>query len=190
MRVQFCILVVLAATLAGCAVEASKPVEFLDERTGMTVGSLKEPMEMVPTLQSAGRIFGTRVSFAYLGPVEWDRSGKVDYSLWVHVAPGNDKALSDIHASGAVSLVLDDGALVLTPMDAPQLATAPYTPVASWGQTAYFSLAVETLQRMAGSQTMQLEFHAANDSTVVFRATADYRAILNAYLNDRGITHD
>ncbi len=190
MRFPLCSLVLLLTTLAGCAEQASRPVEFLDERTGMTVGSLQEPMEMVPTLQSAGRIFGTRTSFAYLGPVEWDRSGTIDYSLWVHVAPGNDKMLSDIHGAGTVSLVLDDGTLVLTPMDAPQLASAPYTPVASWGQTAYFSLAIETLQRMAGSRTMQLEFHATNDSTVVFRTTADYRAILNAYLRDRGITHD
>ena len=31
-----------------------------------------------------------RISFAYLGPVEWDNMGDVRYGLWVHLVPGND----------------------------------------------------------------------------------------------------
>src|ERR1700738_1714256 len=38
---------------AGCASpSATKPVELLDERTGMTVAALEEPIELVPGVQT------------------------------------------------------------------------------------------------------------------------------------------
>ena len=38
-----------------CGTPASiKPVEYLDDRTAMTVGSLKEPIELVPSLRQGG----------------------------------------------------------------------------------------------------------------------------------------
>ena len=77
--------------MAGCAGQATvKPVEALDEHTGVTVGALKEPIELLPSAQIATLSFGKRPNFAYLGPVEWNRSGDLSYGLWVHVVPGND----------------------------------------------------------------------------------------------------
>ena len=61
---------------------------------------------------------------------------------------------------GAVTLTLDDGAKVLSGIEPPQLAHAPYRPVASWGQTAYFDLDLQTLKRMAASQRIELDFKA------------------------------
>jgi hypothetical protein len=181
--------------LNGCASQSSiKPVEYLDDRTAMTVGSLKEPIELVPSLKQGGLHVITnltkRLSFAYVGPVEWDRSGSIVYGLWVHIAPGTDRPVADIRSDGALSVVLDSGSRVLTPIDAPQLGRGAYQPVASWGQTAYFELTVEMLKQMAGSEKFELNVRAADDSIVNFVASGDTRATLTDYMHARGITDD
>jgi hypothetical protein len=178
--------VIAAVLLAGCAAQSSiKPAEVLDERTGMTVGSLHQPIELMQdTQRTAGSV--KRASFAYLGPVEWDNMGNVSYGLWVHLAPGAEGHFADIHSPGAVSLVLDDGAITLVGMEAPALAHAPYRPVASWGQTGYFRFDVPTLQRMASSQNIELDFRTPTDASVHFIADRDARETLARYLHSRG----
>jgi hypothetical protein len=180
--------------LSACASSSSnKPVEYLDDRTAITIGSLKEPIELVPSLHQSGLhplSMGKKASFAYLGPVEWDRSGTNVYGLWVHLAPGNDQAIVDIRSPAAVTLILDSGARVLTSIDAPQLGRGAYQPVASWGQTAYFELTAEMLKQMAASQKLELNVRATDDSVVNFAATGDTRATLAGYLHSRGITGD
>ncbi len=157
----------------------------------MTVGSLKQPIELVPSVRSAGIvIFGKRTSFAYLGPVEWDRSGSYAYGLWIHVAPGNDRPMADIRAPASLTLVLDGGPQVLRPIDAPPLGQGAYQPVASWGQTAYFELTVQMLKLMAASAKLQLDVRAADGSIVSFVPSADTRPALSDYLRARGITDD
>ncbi len=156
----------------------------------MTVGALKEPIELVPSAQSAARFIGKRTSFAYLGPVEWDRMGAIKYGLWVHIAPGSDRQMTDIRAAGSITLILDDGPMELAPIDAPLLGRGAYQPVASWGQTAYFGLTVETLRRMAASQKIQLDVRTSDDSTASFYTSADTHAVLSDFLRDRAITGD
>ena len=59
--------------ILGCAGDTPiKPAEVLDERTGMTVGALHKPIELVQSTESMPSA-GQRVSFAYLGP---DRMGQ------------------------------------------------------------------------------------------------------------------
>jgi hypothetical protein len=183
--------------LGACASQSSiKPVEYLDDRTAMTVGSLKEPIELVPSFRQTGglhvlgSLVGKKISFAYLGPVEWDRSGAIVYGLWIHIAPGNDRPIADIRSPTALTLILDGGTRVLTPIDAPQLGRGAYQAAASWGQTAYFELTVEMLKQMAASEKMELNVRAADDSIVNFVATADTRETLTDYLHSRGITDD
>lgn len=181
--------------LAACSTHSAiKPVEYLDDRTAMTVGSLQKPIELVPSLRQGSvhvlTSLGKRSSFAYLGPVEWDRSGSIVYGLWVHIAPGSDRPIADIRSNAAVSIVLDHGTQALTPIDAPQLGRGAYQPVASWGQTAYFELTVEMLRQMAASEKLQLDVRASDDSIVNFAASGDTRETLNDYLHSRGITDD
>jgi hypothetical protein len=183
------------ALLNGCASQSAiKPVEYLDDRTAMTVGSLKEPIEMVPSVHQGGlhviANLTKRQSFAYMGPVEWDRSGSIVYGLWVHVAPGSDRPIADIRSDGALTVVLDGGSRVLTPIDAPQLGRGAYQPVASWGQTAYFELTVEMLKQMAASEKFELDVRAADGSAENFVASGDTRATFTDYLHARGITDD
>jgi hypothetical protein len=181
----------IAGFLAGCGGQSSiKPAEILDQRTGMTVGALQEPIELVETDQTAGPTAGKRASFAYLGPIEWDKSGDLTYGLWVHVAPGNDRQVGDIHSRGTVTLILDGGPLVLSPIDAPKAGSGPYRPIASWGQTAYFYLDVALLKRMAATQKLALDFRAADQSVVEFLPSHETRTTLTQFAHARGITGD
>jgi len=181
--------IVAAGVLAGCA--STKPAEVLDERTGTTVGALQDPIEFVETAQNAALVVGgKRTSFAYLGPLEWDRSGEITYGLWLHVAPGNDKPVGDIRSEGSVRLDLDDGSVVLSPIDASISGVGPYRPVAAWGQTAYFRLDVAMLKRMAASQKLDLNFRAPDESLVEFLPSRDTRTTLTQFLHARGITGD
>ena len=195
MRLPPVALVIVLMLLCACGTSSSiKPVEYLDDRTAMTVGSLKEPIELVPSLRQGGlhviASLGKRLSFAYIGPVEWDRSGSIVYGLWVHIAPGSDRPIADIRANAALTIVLDNGTRVLTPIDAPQLGRGAYQAVASWGQTAYFELTVEMLKQMAASEKLELNVRAADDSIVNFVASGDTRGTLTGYLHSRGITDD
>jgi len=183
--------VMLAGLLAGCAGQSSiKPAEMLDERTGETVGALQEPIEFLENDPSAVLANGKRTSFAYLGPVEWDKSGEISYGLWVHVAPGNDRAVGNFHLKGAVTLTLDGEPVVLTPMDAPKVGSGPYRPIASWGQTAYFGTDAAMLKRMAASEKLTLIFQGADQANVEFLPTHETRATLQKFDLARGITAD
>ena len=182
-----------AALAGGCAMQSStKPVEYLDERTAATVGALKDPIELVPSTASGAALhgIGRRISFAYLGPVEWDNAGQYGYGLWVHVAAGTDWTAADIRSPSAVTLVLDEERLTLVPMDAPQLGRAAYQPIASWGQTAYFELNVKMLQRMAASQKLTLDVHGADGGTITFVPSGDTHAALSEFLRARALTGD
>ena len=191
MRIPLITVVLLAELLAGCAFQSKpKPVEVLDDRTGMTVGTLKEPIELTQGAQNAVLLSRKHMSFAYLGPVEWNRSGTLTYGLWVHIAPGIDQQPGDIHTPAALTLLLDDGPLTLTLVDAPRLGMDPYRQVVSWGQTAYFGLTVESLRRMAASRKLELEVRAAGGSAMTFTPTLDAGAVLTQYLRSRGITGD
>jgi hypothetical protein len=183
--------VLLFGLMAGCAGQSrTVPVEVLDERTGVTLGALKEPIELVPSAQHAALTPGKRTSFAYLGPIEWDRMGTIAYGLWVHIAPGNDRPAADIRSPSVIELVLDDGPVNLSPIEAPKLGHEPYRQVVSWGQTAYFDLTPEALIRMAASRKLELTVGAADGSTMSFYPSRDTRAALSEYIRARGITGD
>jgi hypothetical protein len=189
MRSPLISVILFAVWAAGCAGQSVKPVEVLDERTGITLGALKEPIELVPAPENAV-LARRRTTFAYLGPVEWNRSGDLSYGLWIHIAPGNDKAAGDIRAAGALVLNLDGGPEALSPIEAPKNAREAYRPAVPWGQTAYFSLNVGALRRIAASRKFELDVRAADGSIIDFSPTVDTRSTLTDYLRARGITGD
>jgi hypothetical protein len=191
MRGRLIPIILLLGLIASCAGQSSvKPVELLDERTGVTVGALEDPVELLPDAPGSVLIPGNRPTFAYLGPVEWNRSGTLRYGLWVHIAPGKGEQPGDIRAPNALTLKLDDGTLALSPIEAPKLGREPYREAVSWGQTAYFDLTPETLRRIAASSKLELDIHAVNGSPLSFHPTVDTHAALTRYLQARGITGD
>ena len=201
MRTPPLISVILLVGLApGCAVHSAKPVEVLDERTGMTLGVLKEPLEFVPLPGNAGNAVpmaqrGTSLAslgttFAYLGPVEWNRAGTFSYGLWMHIAPGNGKPVGDIRAAGSVTVVLDDGPITLSPMEAPKGARDGYEAAASWGQTAHFDATIGMFRRMAASHTLELDVRATDGTIIKFAPTLDTHAALMSYLRSRELIAD
>ena len=173
----------------GCAHQAAiESNELLDERTGISVAALHEPIEFV---QDEGLAPGKRASFAYLGPVEWDRMGDIRYGLWVHVAPGNDKPVADIHGNSAVRVVLEDGPWDLTALlDPPKLGREPYQLQVTWGQAAYFQLDADSLKRLAAKRILSLDFLGTDGSVVHFTTTLDTRASLSEYARARHVTAD
>ena len=181
----------LAGLTAGCAgSSATKPVELFDERTGITVAALEEPIELAPGVQTPAIVSRKRLSFAYVGPVEWNRSGALSYGLWVHIAPGIDPQPGDIHAAGTLTLKFLDAALSLTPIEAPRLGREPYRQVVPWGQTAYFAVTVEELKRLAASPTLALDVRATDGTVINFAPTRNVSDVLARYVKDRGITVD
>lgn len=176
--------------MMGCTGQSIKPAEVLDQRTGMTVGALHEPIELVQRLQIAASVAGKRASFAYLGPVEWDQSGHISYGLWLHVAPGNDQQAADLRQPGAVSLVLDDGPLELSYIDPPQPGQVPYHPVVSWGKDAYFHLDADTIKRLAASAKLDLLIRTVDAASMSFAPSHDTRDTLTGFARARGITAD
>lgn len=177
-----------ASLLAACGGGSSiKPSEILDQRTGMTVGTLDKPLELIQGTPASAVFPGSdrRSSFAYLGPLEWDNAGNLSYGLWIHVAPGNDWRFEDIRAPGDVSLSLDDGKVPLSVIKPPALAHAPYQAVASWGETAYFGVDLGLLRRMAASGKIGLDVKAG-DSVVHFAAAPDAHETLARFLHARG----
>jgi hypothetical protein len=191
MRIPLISAMLLVGLAAGCAGQSStKPVEMLDERTGVTVGALKEPIELAPSAESAALASRKQASFAYLGPIEWNRSGNLSYGLWVHIVPGSDRQPGDIHAPDALAVSLDDGPLDLPIAETPRLGRAPYREIASWGQTVYFGLSVAGLKRMAASRKLELRVRATDGSIMTFSPTQDSRPVLTQYMQVRGITGD
>ena len=164
---------------------------MLDERTGMTMGALLQPMAFIETGIYDLLIPDKQPSIVYIGPVEWDRSGDFTYLLWVQVASGvGGHRLDDIRARGAVNLKLDDGPVALSALEQPVAASSPYRPMVPVGQTAYFSINVALLKRMAASQKLALNVRAGDLTIVDFIPTQETRAALKQFMIDRGISYD
>jgi hypothetical protein len=58
------------------------------------------------------------------------------------------------------------------------------------GQTAYFSINVALLKRMAASQKLALNVRAGDLTMVDFIPTQETRAALKQFMIDRGISYD
>jgi hypothetical protein len=186
--IQFALTVSL---LVGCSSPPVKSVEVLDERTGMTMGALLQPMAFIESGIYDLLVPDKQPSIVYIGPVEWDRSGDFTYLLWVQVAPGvGGHRLDDIRARGAVNLKLDDGPVALSVLEQPVAASSPYRFMAPVGQTAYFPINIALLKRMAASQRLALNIRAGDLTMIDFIPAQETRAALKQFVIDRGIAND
>jgi hypothetical protein len=183
------LLSLLIASVAGCSGSSDvKSVEMLDQRTGVTMAALLQPMAFTETGIYDLLVPDKQPSVVYLGPVEWDRSGDYTYLLWIQVAPGvGGHRLDDIRSRGTINMKLDDGTVELSPWEAPAGVTNPYRLVDPAGETAYFAMNVALLRRMAVSEKLVLKLRAADLSTIEFIPTQDTRSALQQFVIDRGV---
>ncbi len=179
--------VVVLLLMSGCAGHRPKSVEVLDSRSGMTVGALPEPMTFMERGVFAPLDTGKRPSFAYLGPVEWDRSGDYSYGFWIQVGPGDGKRIGDIHAPGALTLEFSTESVTLSAMETPKVAADPYPLMAPGAQTAYFRISAGMLRRMAASRALELNLLAADLSSVHFTPLRETHSALMQFVQARDI---
>src|ERR1700737_3532500 len=181
----------VSLSAGGASQSPIKSVEMLDERTGMTMGALLQPMAFIETGIYDLLVPDKQPSVVYIGPVEWDRSGDLSYLLWVQVAPGvGGHRLDDIRARGAINLKLDDGPVALSALELPVAARSPARSMVPVGQSAYFTIDVALLKRMAASQRLALNVRAGDLTMVDFIPTQETRAALKQFVIDRGIASD
>jgi hypothetical protein len=179
----------LASGLAGCASDpAVKSVEMLDERTGMTIAGMPQPMAFVESGIYDLLAPEKQPTVLYIGPVEWDRTGYFSYSLWIQIAPGvGAHRFDDLRTPGELEMELDDGPVTLTALPAPVAAGSPYPPIEPVGQTAYFAADVALLKRMAATQKISLRVRASDLTIVVFTARQDTQPLMQQFMADRAV---
>jgi hypothetical protein len=98
--------------------------------------------------------------------------------------------LDDIRARGAVNLKLDDERVELTALEGPVAAMSPYRNVAPVGQTAYFTVDVALLKRMASSRKLVLNVRAGDLTMIDFNPLRETRAELQQFLVARSIADE
>ncbi len=180
----------IACLLTGCASHFPvESVERQDERTGITIATLVQPLAFIET-----GIYDPLVpdqkqpTILYVGPVAWDRMGYYTYLLWFQVAPGvGGHRLDDIRAHGAVHLQLDDGPVELSALEMPTKESDAYQPILPTGETAYFLVDVALLKRMAASHRISLMIRAGDLTMVDFLPLQETRAALEKFVIDEGL---
>ena len=155
---------VAASLLAACGAESSiKPSESLDERTGMTVGTLDKPIELV---QGAARRARRLRAGARASPI----SGRWNGTTWA-TSPTGCGCTSLPATTGASTTSRRPGRCVCRstmprprsrPIKPPASRARPYQPVASWGETAYFGVDLETAQAHGREPRIGLDVKAGD----------------------------
>jgi hypothetical protein len=163
---------------------------MLDSRSGITVGALPLPIPFQERGVFAPLDTGKRPSHAYLGPVEWDKSGDFTYGFWIEVGPGDGQRIGDIHAPRALTLKFDRESVTLSAMESPKVAAAPYPRMAPGAQTAYFRVPAGMLKRMAASPALELNLLAADLTVVRFTPFRETHSALTQFVEARDVAAD
>ncbi len=164
---------------------------MLDERTGMTIAGMPQPMAFVESGIYDLLVPDKQPTVFYVGPVEWDRTGYFSYLLWIQIAPGvGGHRFDDIRAPGTLELELDDGPAALTAVTSPVTAGSPYLPIEPVGQTAYFAANVALLKRMAASEKISLRVRGSDLTMVGFNARQDTRSMMQQFMHDRAVVDE
>jgi hypothetical protein len=156
----------------------------------MTVGALPEPIAFEERGVFAPLDTGKRPSSAYLGPVEWDRSGDFTYGFWLQVGSGDGKRIGNLYAPGALTLKFDAETVTLSAMKSPEVTADPYPRMVPGAQTAYFKVPAGMLKRMAASHEIELNLLAADLTPVHFTPFRETRSALTQFVEARDVATD
>ncbi len=145
----------LSATFVGCVSFPNREVRFHEE-SGLTWASMEEPIVLA---RAAPQYATTARDYLYVGPLETNRSGRIEHFLWVGVSSTVDRALRGESAPEARAvLLLVDGlpvALPLTPWKedfAPSPYAAPVPIAGSW----HARVALDQIRRIARADSVEV----------------------------------
>ncbi len=162
----------MAATfslLVAACVATSEPGvrEQLDERTGVTVISMRAPLEFFSPQPERGL---QATAFVYLGPLEVNRMGTREILLWLSVLQGADARSRSIAGTpDRLHLRITAGGNTVEPAyasaDARQLGLGRpvYGRPAHWASEAFYSITPREIAQMAAAGTLTLEISAEGD---------------------------
>lgn len=186
----------LCAAVAVSAVAACAPVsteivrEQLDERTGVTVTSMSAPLEFFSPQPERGL---QAASFAYLGPIEINRTGQRQSYLWLSVLLGEDeRRRNPAGTRSAPQLRITAGGVTLEPSpvgtDARQvgLGHRVYERPADWVGEAFYAVTDEQLVQLAAADTVTLEISAPNEEPRRYEAWKADRSGLRSFVERIG----
>jgi hypothetical protein len=167
-----------ALVLAGCAAGPAAPsaVERVDERTAVTVVTLRAPL----LYSGAKGDLGQPLDLA-LGPVEINRMGERTWYLWVSLL-GADLRDGDPRL---VVVAAGERLVDLVPMPkefAPPLSGAPYARPADWATERYYAIAASELARLHGRDELVVELAAPGGPPWRFEAWSGSARDLDAWL--------
>jgi hypothetical protein len=160
----------LLCGLFGCASTATAVIEKLDQATGVTVTFVKTPLLLYR--QTPARAAYAR-DYAQLGPIQVNRSGTLQYFLWVGSwATMQRSDVSDHRGSFESIVIFADGEPMLlevsgwTPADIGASELAYRKPVAT-ATDAYYSVTSDQIRLISTAQDIRLQTRGARSREYV-----------------------
>jgi len=179
-RIRYSIAVTMLSVSAGCAGLPAFHDEVrhvLDERTGVTIARLEQPLELTVSASTGP----ANDPFAYLGPFQTNRMGeRADY-LWLAVPAAGTLAGSPIvRADGEVVRM---GEMSAAP-DAAHLERSPYKAPTPWSQQFVAVVESAAIEQLATARRIEIATRdAAGDWT--FALQGDALSALRRYADGR-----
>jgi len=171
--------ILFALVLAACA-PAGTLQSRLDETTGLTVVTLKDPLVLArPT-----RLSATARDYAYLGPVEINRMGEREHFLWIGLASTLDRArIAEPPPQASTLALVVDGLPMILPLSEwlPELEVAPY----SGNTPVYLTLAArasaDQIRRIAAAESISVHIVTESGNTLNYRVWRGERPAWSAF---------
>jgi hypothetical protein len=136
-----------AAWLTACAGGRGGALEWLDERSGVTLARGREPLVFARTETRYSR---SARDYLYVGPVETNRQGVKEYYLWVGVATTLDRGFI------APSTGLPQTLVIRIEGEPVELPLAPWADlVRATARTPVYATAVPVKTELAARVTLQ-----------------------------------
>lgn len=169
MRYRRLIAATFTLLAAACATTSEPGLrEQLDERTGVTVTSLRAPLEFFAAQPQRGL---QAASFAYLGPIEINRMGSRETFLWLSVLHGADaRGRSSEELPSDLPLRITAGGTTFAPVYVSAearrvgLGHRVYERPARWAEEAFYAITPREIAQIAAASALILEIGAESEA--------------------------
>ncbi len=155
-RTSEAVIVIILATQYGCGGGPALVPEQFDEPTTLTWIAMDEPIVLarrVPRYSASAR------DYVFLGPVEVNRMGELEYYLWVGAASTVDRPLYGETAPVSASLLVEaDGAPLSLPLTdgSPAIDAVPYGVNVPIERTQHARITLDQVRRLADAGSVEV----------------------------------